>query len=249
MDLNNKIVSLPLSGGINSAAVLCWLIESGMQPKELHIYYADFKEHSPGTLAFVEALMELAKNKFSDVICTITKNSVLEYFDQQKMIPHPIASPCSRMLKIEPMVLYNSLHGVEVDLIGYVRTEKSRIDGMKSSRGASDLFMQKEFPIEMFDDDWCFDIVRKHLGWYPAIYDIRNEKGKRVFKHNNCLPCKNMNINQMEDVEKYYPEYMANAKILSERLNAYWGRDADAYYTTFGKQDYEAKQCDVCSFD
>ncbi len=249
IDLNGKIVSLPLSGGINSAAVLCWLIESGMKPKELHLYYAHFEEHSPSTLAFVHRQMGEAKRYFDNVICTITYNSVLEFFENAKMIPHPRNSPCSRLLKIEPMVTHNSIHGVQVDLIGFVRTEKRRIDAMNESRGASDMFMTKAFPIEMFDEEWCFEIVRKLIGWYPFIYDIRSIDGKRLFKHNNCLPCKNMTIEQMEAVAYWFPIYMAKAHELSIKLQVYWGRDADAYYTTFGKPDYESDQCEVCKFD
>lgn len=220
-----------------------------MKPSELHLYYAHFAEHSPGSYQFVADLIAYARTMFDNVISEITYNSVLALFDKNKMIPHSMSSPCSRILKIEPMMLYNSLNRIEVDLIGYVRTEKTRITRMKESGGGSDMFISKEFPIEMFDDEWCFAIVKKHLGWYPAIYDIVNEKGKRVFKHNNCLPCKNMNLNQMQDVEKYYPEYMARAVELFGKLNAYWGRNADEYYTTFGKEDYEAMPCEVCSFD
>lgn len=244
-DLNNKIVASPLSGGINSAGVLCWLIESGMIPKVLHIYYADFTEHSPMTLKFVENLMELAKGHFPNVVTTITDNSALDFFEKNKQIPHPMISPCSRLLKIEPMMLYNATNGVEVDLIGYVRTEKKRMD---ANKGKNDLFMQTVFPIKDFTDEWCFEIVKKHLGWYSPIYDIFDEKGKRVFKHNNCLPCKNMNLNQLEDVEKYYPEYWRRAKTLSDKLNAYWGRNAEEFYTTFGR-DYESISCESCKFD
>ena len=246
MDLNNKIVSLPISAGINSAAVLCWLIESGMMPKELHLFYAHFKEHSPDSMAFSVALMEMAKKHFPCVKTMITDNSVLAFFEQKKMIPHPMISPCSKNLKIEPMMLYNATNLVDVDLIGYIRTEKKRMD---NNGGKNDLFLSTEFPISQFDDEWCFTIVKKHLGWYPAIYDILDDKGKKVFKHNNCLPCKNMQINQMKAVEKYYPEYMEEAKKTSDKLKAYWGRNADAYYTEFGKQDYEPSACDVCTLD
>jgi hypothetical protein len=65
--------------------------------------------------------------------------------------------------------------------------------------------------------------------------------GQRVFKHNNCLPCKNMvgtltpcnATGQFEDVKKHYPDYFAAAQELSKRLTAlhgkeiYWGRETD----------------------
>jgi len=247
-----------------------------MKPKELHLYYADFAEHSPDTLEFVQALMVLANHNFENVKTTITQNSVLSFFEQAKMIPHPISSPCSRLLKIEPMMAYNSAHGVEVDLIGYVRTEQRRINRMED-RAKPDMFLSKAFPISQFDDEWCFTIVKEMLGWYPAIYDLKwkdkdfiayvlqnllrfNDavqrklknkigKDKRVFKHNNCLPCKNMHIDDMLAIEYFYPAYMAKATALGERLKGYWGRNADDYYTTFGKEDYEPEQCEACSFD
>ena len=46
--LNGQKILVGLSGGINSAAVLCHLKESGIMPSELHLFYVHFKEHSPG---------------------------------------------------------------------------------------------------------------------------------------------------------------------------------------------------------
>jgi len=275
-ELNDKIVGCPQSAGINSAGALCRLKEEGITPKELHIFYAHFKEHSPDSLRFVEELIKMAENHFPVVKSKITHNSVIQFFEEQKMIPHPIASPCSRMLKIVPLTAYNTENRIEIDLIGYVRTEQKRIDNQQK-RAANDMFLSKMYPIADVDDEWCFDIVKRNLGWYPAIYDLKwNDAGfvlyvtanlqrfseeiqrkltkkiganKRVFKHNNCLPCKNMNIDDLLAVEYFYPEHMKEANALSGRLNAYWGRNADEYYTTFGKEDYEVKACEVCQFD
>ena len=57
MDFHGKKVLIGLSGGINSMALLCWLGElpKELHPAELHLFYADFKEHSPDTLQFVLA--------------------------------------------------------------------------------------------------------------------------------------------------------------------------------------------------
>lgn len=274
MNLSGKRVSCPLSGGINSAAVLCWLMESNIHPSELHLWYADFKEHSPDTLQFVMWLMELAKRHFKNVVCTITDNSALDFFEEQKFIPHPTDSPCSNKLKIEPMLLYNSLNNIEVDLIGYVRTEKQR---MKKNKGKNDLFLTTYFPIKEFDDEWCFDIVDRVVGWHPEVYNhkwndsgfvaflnenlhrlsdedkytVSNKIGKdeRVFKHNNCLPCKNMTYIDLLCVEYFYPQYLQLALDLSQRIGAFWGRDKDTYYTTFGRNDWEGEKCGVCSFN
>jgi 7-cyano-7-deazaguanine synthase in queuosine biosynthesis len=79
VDYGGQKMLLPLSGGINSAACLCWLLEEisiDRWPDELHLYYSHFKEHSPGTLKFVFALVKYAKSKFPDVKFKFTRNSV-----------------------------------------------------------------------------------------------------------------------------------------------------------------------------
>ena len=250
VDYRNVKVMIGLSGGINSMAVLVWLANYELKPKELHLFYAHFEEHSPGTLEFVLAGVEYAKRNFETVIYKQTNNSVLDYFKEQKMIPHPTAAPCTRFLKIEPMVTYAFENGITVDLVGYVRTEKRRVKNMQS-KGADNLFMSKQFPILQQDNEWCFDVVKKEIGFYPAIYDIRNAKGKRVFTHNNCLPCKNMQIDDFEEVKEFFPDYWQKAMDLSTELQKYWGRSENEFYTTFGRPDLglEKQPCEVCAAD
>lgn len=243
---DGKKILCPISGGINSAAVLLYLYEIGAKPIELHLYYRHFKEHSPDTQQFVDRLFEFARLKFDTRVLTKqVDNSVLDFFKEQKMIPHPMVSPCSRMLKIVPMAEYAAQNGIEMDLVGYIRQEAKRRIGKQKN----ELFTTKDFPIRMFDEEWCFEIVKKYIGWYPDIYDIKDESGKRVFKHNNCLPCKNMSIKDLQAVQEHYPVYMNEANKLSVDLKAYWGRNAQDYYTTFGKEDYEGNKCEVCEFD
>lgn len=67
-------VLIGLSGGINSMAVLCDLAKSGVQPGELHLFYAHFEEHSPDTLDFVKAGFQFAKKHFNNVKTKITYN-------------------------------------------------------------------------------------------------------------------------------------------------------------------------------
>ena len=55
VDYRSVKVMIGLSGGINSMAVLVWLAQYELRPKELHLFYAHFEEHSPGTLEFVLA--------------------------------------------------------------------------------------------------------------------------------------------------------------------------------------------------
>jgi hypothetical protein len=50
VDYSGLKMLLPLSGGINSAACLCWLGEAVAPerwPSELHLHYSHFTEHSP----------------------------------------------------------------------------------------------------------------------------------------------------------------------------------------------------------
>ena len=75
-------------------------------------------------------------------------------------------------------------------------------------------------------------MVDKHIGWHPEIYDIIDENGKRVFKHNNCLPCKNMYPKDMENVKTYYPAFYQQTIQLSAELGKYWGRMKQIFIPT-----------------
>lgn len=277
MNYNNENILLGLSGGINSMAVLCWLIESGMKPKNLYLFYADFEEHSPGTLEFVEAGVEYAKKHFERVHVRITKNSVLQYFREQNIIPHPANSPCSKKLKIDGINQYAFENQLTIDLVGYVRHELKRRSERQDKNMQKGLFsLRKDYPIGEFTDEWCFDMVEKHIGWYPELYkhqwddhefvkfveenlhrfdelqqhSIRKKLGKpvRVFKHNNCLPCKNMYPWEMLAIEYFYPSYHENAMRLSSDLERYWGRSADDFYFTFGRDLGQDSTCNTCKF-
>ena len=131
-DYSNQKIMIGLSGGINSMAVLCWLKSYPPQylPKELHIFYAHFDEHSPDTMQFVLEGIEYAKKHFKNVVSTITQNSVLAFFEESKMIPHPMVAPCTRVLKIEPMMRYMVENRIIIDLVGYVRNERRRVKNM-----------------------------------------------------------------------------------------------------------------------
>lgn len=246
--MNEKRVLIGLSGGINSAAVLCWFIEQGVMPLELHLYYAHFKQHSPDTAKFVIELIRYARKSLScPVRVKITRHDLFEFFRSQKMIPHPMVSPCSRRLKIEPIAKYSFDNRIDLDLIGYVKHELKR---RASGQPLGAMFEAKKvYPIGEFTDEWCFDIVKRHIGWYPEIYNIIDENGKKVFNHNNCLPCKNMTISNMEAVKRHYPDYHAEAIKLSTELSAYWGRDKDQYYSTFMRDDIgQESTCEACKF-
>jgi 3'-phosphoadenosine 5'-phosphosulfate sulfotransferase (PAPS reductase)/FAD synthetase len=235
-DFSEKKVMIGLSCGINSAAVLIWVcnLPDDCKPKELHLFYSHFKEYSPDTLQFCLDLWSYAQKHCPSVIYKQIDNSIIDYFRGENMIPHPMLSPCTRKLKIHPMNEYKREHGIEIDMIGYVRDEARRYIRMK---GKDPNFDEKRFPILGWNNEWCFAYVKNAIGWYPEIYDIV-EKGKRVFKHNNCLPCKNMNTKDFRLVEKYYPKYASEAQKLAEELGTYWGRDESV---TVG--------CSFCEFD
>lgn len=253
-NFSDRKVLIGLSGGINSMALLCHLANhaSYNRPKELHLFYAHFEEHSPDTLGFVLAGVEYAKKIFDNVVYTQTNNSVLQFFREQKMIPHPIIAPCTRLLKILPMAEYMVKNNIDVDLVGYVKEEARRIANMHKKN--PNTINTKAFPIKGMTNEWCFEIVKKEIGWYPKIYDLRDNKGKRVFTHNNCLPCKNMQTKDFEKVKTHFPEYYAKAMELSQELKKHWGRDKDEgikMYLEFGREDYEVggkeQSCEVCA--
>jgi len=249
-DYSNQKVMIGLSGGINSMAVLCWLASypDEFKPKQLHLFYAHFLEHSPDTLPFVIAGVEYAERNFEKVFYTETTNSVLEFFKESKMIPHPMVAPCTRILKIEPMLKYAQEKAIDIDLVGYIKEEGRRIKNMHKKN--PDTKSTKGFPIAHKANEWCFQIVKKEIGWYPIIYDIKDTKGNRIFTHNNCLPCKNMQTDDFEMVKKHFPEYWQKAIELSEHLQKYWGRDKVEFYTKFGRDLGQDRQpCEICDFD
>jgi 3'-phosphoadenosine 5'-phosphosulfate sulfotransferase (PAPS reductase)/FAD synthetase len=250
-DYSGMKVLIGLSGGINSMAVLCWLAKypEEFKPKELHLFYAHFSEHSPDTLPFTISGVDYARKRFEKVVYAQTDNSVLDFFREQKMIPHPIIAPCTRVLKIEPMAKYAKENDIDIDLVGYVKEESRRVRNMHAKSPATKT--TKGFPIAHQFNEWCFQIVLREIGWYPKIYDIKDEKGNRVFPHNNCLPCKNMQTSDFENVMIHFPEYGERALQLSDELQKHWGRDKGEFYTKFGREQLstEKQPCEVCAFD
>lgn len=237
-DWSDDRVRIGLSGGINSAALLCHLATDhpeAKRPRWLGLYYAHLREHSPGTFTFVKACVRYARHKFPEVEFGMHRCSVVDYFEAENFIPHPTISPCTEHLKIEPMDRWDRHHGVTIDLIAFVRHEMAR-RGDKHIGSEADLV---RFPIAHLSEEWCFEIVDREIGWHPAIYDLRDDRWKRMFTHNNCLPCKNMNRRQLEAVREHFPRHYERAMRMAHRIGNYWGR----------KSDYTGDPCSVCSFD
>jgi 3'-phosphoadenosine 5'-phosphosulfate sulfotransferase (PAPS reductase)/FAD synthetase len=273
--LEGQDILIGLSGGINSMAVLCRLKESGVKPKSIHLFYAHFSEHSPDTARFVIAGVRFARQHFENVFVRIERNSILSWFEKNKMIPHPAISPCSRILKIERINKYAFDHDLKIDLVGYVKHElKRRAAGQAKNKEVGLFSLDKQYPIGDFTDEWCFEIVDRNIGWHPAIYDLmwdnpdfvswiglnfrfwppaiamdvkrRAGRHERVFKHNNCLPCKNMYPHEMIAIEFFFVFYYKNAMLLSDKLKKHWGRDKDQFYSTFGRELGQESTCGSC---
>lgn len=310
--IKDKKVLIATSGGINSAAVLIdtiRMIHAGDIPKELHLLYVHINQHSADTLPFVTALVAYAKHHFPETKYTQYNYDVLNYFREVKMIPHPTSNVCTKNIKSVNIDRYKGQHGIEVDLIGFVKQERSRIKAVAShiigipkekvnvddaiQNGIRDGFFEETFfPTAEWTDEDCFTEVKKAIGWYPSIYDIlwtdarilpflesingqmpeedrqialkyatRGygwDKSVRVFNHNNCLPCKNMQVWQFWLVKLFFPKLFDDAVALSKELGKYYGRSEMDYeavkiFTTFGREDFEVgykeQSCGVCAFN
>ena len=129
IDFSGKNVGVGLSGGINSAAVLCWLADlpAERRPAKVALVYCHFREHSPDTARFVFDLVRFARSAFENVILRVYRGSILDYFENERFIPHPRFSPCTQDLKLARIADFYIANGVTIDLIGYVRTERNRI--------------------------------------------------------------------------------------------------------------------------
>ena len=156
-DYSQQKVLVGLSGGINSMAVLCWLANypSEYKPKQLHLFYAHFEEHSPDTLDFVLAGVEYAKRNFESVIYVQTNNSVLEFFRKQNFIPHPMIASCTRELKIKPMLKYaefmpNHAKIGQYNAITYTGVQAVETGEMSPEEAAE--MVVEELEIELGDD-------------------------------------------------------------------------------------------------
>lgn len=261
LDLSSKRVLLPLSGGINSAAVLCYLASeypTEAKPGNLWIYAIQLKEHSPDTFKFMKDCIRYAARHFK-IRWSIRWGSVIKFFEEQNMIPHPILSPCSEELKMKHLDRYFVEHNLDIDLIGFVRSEHRRIERQKEFNGNG----KYVYPIAHISNEDCLSLVKREIGWYPAIYDIKDHLGRRVFHHNNCLPCKNMEgtllphqppTKDYANVQLYYPEYFYEAHELADKINNYWGRlkrqKANSGQTSF-TEDLESFDgyCHFCELD
>jgi 3'-phosphoadenosine 5'-phosphosulfate sulfotransferase (PAPS reductase)/FAD synthetase len=259
--LNDKIyegkrVMIGLSGGINSAAALCYLnkfVED--KPKELYLYYAHFDEHSEETAKFVHEQVAYAEQNFDKVHYEQSNNSLLEHMESVNTIYSPKLNGCTMKLKVFPMIKFMKKHEIDIDIVGYVRSEYKRIQRQVALK-----VKNKQYLISHLSNEDCFSLVEKEIGWYPSIYNIKwtderiipyldryatpdvihpqqaaiirkyaNRgygwgKAKRVFKHNNCLPCKNMHQWELFMVRIFFPDHHAKAMALAADLGRYWGR-------------------------
>lgn len=242
-DLSRERPMIGLSGGINSAAVLvyvCAVLPEHHRPRDLFLFHADLVEHSPDTVAHVAACHAWARRNFRQrgldpdrVRFSMRSASVVDFFERERFIPHRVLTPCTEHLKLIPMRAWaqshvEAGHGPTCDLIGFVTTEDTREDnnnerqrnGAWSCSGGDNVF-----PIRHLTNADCLRLVDEHIGWHPAIYDIRQPDGRRAFSHNNCLPCKNMNTRALERTGQHFPKRAKRAVDMAERIGSYWAHD------------------------
>ena len=250
-DFSGQTVLIGLSGGINSAALLVYLgvvHPPEKRPERLLLFYAHLTEHSPDTFRFVAACVRWARRAFGAqrVRFGMSRASALDYFEGMRFIPHPTDSPCTAALKLEPMATWAEAQGgYDRDLVGYVRDERRRIKrqqerlGKQDAKRGTETAAAKGYAIAHLTNADCFALVDAHIGWHPAIYDLRLPNGRPAFANNNCLPCKNQHVYQLGYVRDFYPDYWEKAEAMAERIGRYWGRASE----------YDADPCAVCVFD
>lgn len=249
-DLSGERPMIGLSGGINSAALLVYVLSvmpEALRPRELYLYHADLVEHSDDTLAFVADCHAWARRRFRErgldpaaVRFGMHTDTAVGLFERDAFIPHPTLSPCTERLKLKPMRAWadrqreaegasaeDPTRGPSCDLIGYVLDEEGR-EVRSSNKAWSCSRGPNLFPIRHLTDADCFALVDEHVGWHPAIYDVLREDGRRAFPRNNCLPCKNMHPRQLDLVRLHHPAKAARADAMAERTGLYWGRYPEA---------------------
>lgn len=171
-----------------------------------------------------------------------------------KGIPHPKISPCTKFLKLIHMTEFMAKHKIDVDIIGYVRHEYKRINrqidrGVENKdyliRHLSDEdcfdLVEREFGwypsiYKIKWDDrrigealvkWGHELSKKQretIQKYHSLGYNTYRKSYRVFKHNNCLPCKNMHQWELFLVRIFFPEEYKNAMNTAKKLDSHWGR-------------------------
>ena len=55
-----------------------------------------------------------------------------------------------------------------------------------------------------------------------------------------------MTLEEIELVKIFFPELFQKAMALVERLSAYFGRDKDLFYATFGRDLGQPTTCESC---
>lgn len=171
-----------------------------------------------------------------------------------KGIPHSKISPCTKYLKLIHMTDFMARHKIDRDIVGYVRHEYSRINrqierGVKGKDylirhlSDEDCFSIVEkylgwYP-EIYKMKWSDPRISAALDkWGDELHENQRRtiekyhrqgynnmrKSYRVFKHNNCLPCKNMHQWELFMVRVFFPDEYKNAMETANKLGAYWGR-------------------------
>lgn len=236
-DFSGRTVLVGVSGGVNSAGLLVHLLTAhpeDRRPARLLLFYAHLREHSPDTGRFALDCMRWARARHPDVACGVHRASALDRFRAERFLPHPAVSPCTSWLKLEPMAAWaESVGGFDVDLVGYVRHERRRVERQRAKGGRA------RYPVAHLSDADCLALVDEHVGWHPAIYDLRREDGAPAFANNNCLPCKNMHARQLRLVQVHYPDYWDRAVEAAAEIGTYWGRS----------EEYAGDPCAACAFD
>gem|GEM_PF-2665694 len=185
---------LSFGGGVNSVALLLWLIDQGI---EFEAVYADLQCDWPETREYVEMLQETGY----PITVLETKRYGLNLYDYcmaHQAYPAIKQRWCTAEYKVKPLRAY--MQGPSVVYMGIAMEEASRIN--KIGYGTGD--MRHEFPLveEGIDRAECERIILAH----GLLLPVRSR----------CFFCPGQRVQEWRDLYQQHPDLFLKARELEQ---------------------------------
>lgn len=190
---------LSYGGGVNSTALLLWLIDQGI---ECEAVYADHETDWPETRTYVQMLQD--RGYPITVLETRRKGlNLYEYYYQHRMIPMRWVRACTVEYKLVPIA--NHCPTPCVMYLGISADESSRVDRIIAGQRPGE---EKRFPLvdEGIDRKGCIDIIKAH--------------GLPVPIKSGCFICPFQRKGQWRELRTNHPDLFCKAKTLEAVTNA-----------------------------